>query len=240
MISANVKVSVVMPAYNVTPYIDDAVQSVLAQKGTTFELLIGDDGSTDQTWELIKTYQKNPKVRCWKFHQNSGPGVTRNRLIAHAHSSYIALCDGDDVMLPKHLKTFVQTLDREPEIGVVYGNLIEALPTGKHRLLLRSTGHTATWDIIDGSITNAGTLIRRKLIQKIGGYQPRLPFLEDCDLFLRLAEITRFKYVNNKPSYLYRRHPGSLSKQPKQRWKAVGQKIIKDAIFRRYGVKATW
>ncbi len=240
MASQDVKISIVMPAYNVDSYIDEAIQSTLAQKGVSFELLIGDDGSTDQTWKWIKAYQKDPRVRSWKFHKNRGASVTRNSLIAYSHGSYIAACDADDVMLPKHLKTLAQVLDREPEIGVVYGNLIEELPSGKHRPLPRSPGHTKTWDLIDGSITNVGTLVRRKLIQKIGGYRCRLPFLEDCDLFLRLAEITQFKYLKNKPSYLYRRHHDSLSDQPKQMWKAVGQKIIKDAIFRRYGTKVKW
>lgn len=240
MPSEDVKISVIMPAYNAASYVNEAIRSTLAQKGVSFELLIGDDGSTDQTWKWIKAHQKNPRVRSWKFSKNRGASATRNRLIAYARGSYIAACDADDVMLPEHLKTLAHILDREPEIGVVYGNLIEELPSGKHRLLSRSLGHTTTWDLIDGSITNVGTLIRRSLIQKIGGYRPHLPFLEDCDLFLRLAEITRFKYLENKPSYLYRRHSDSLSRQPKRIWKSVGQTIIKDAILRRYGIKAKW
>ncbi len=238
---SSVKVSVIMPAYNVAPYIDEAVESVLAQKGVSFELLIGDDGSKDGTWERIKNYpKKDSRVRVWKFNKNQGVSKISNYLIARSCGPYIAQCDADDLMLPNHLKHLVHVLDQKPNMGVVYGNLIQQLETGKRYLLRRSPGHTKTWDLIDGSIGNGGTLIRRNLIEKIGGYRSELSFLEDCDLFLRLSEITEFEYLENKASYVYRKRSESLSRQPKPEWVAIGRKIVKDAVLRRYGVKAKW
>lgn len=236
----SVKISVIMPAYNVAPYIDEAIRSVLAQQDISFEFLIGDDASTDNTWDRIRSYQTDPKVRAWRFSHNRGECVVRNFLITRALSPYISFCDADDLLMPGFLKTLVNVLKRNAEIGVVYGDMIERRSHQKDRILRRSRGPVKTWDLIDGSISHIGTLVRKSLIQKVGWYRPEYRFLGDVDLFFRLAEITEFRYLPGKPLYIYRRRPDSLSNQPKEKWVSVGQKIVKDAIFRRYGVEAKW
>ncbi len=234
-----VKVSVIMPAYHVASYIDEAIQSVLRQKGIPFELLIADDASTDDTWKRIQSYRHNPQIRAWRLDRNRGEGATRNFLIARSRGPYISFCDADDIMLSGHLKSLVRVLDRNPEIGVVYGDMAER-SEDQDRLLRRSLGPTQTWDLIDGSISHGGTLVRKSLIRKIGGYRPQFRFLGDVDLFLRLSEITKFRHLNGKPLYLYRRRPGALSDQPKEKWIDVGRRILGDAILRRYQIHFQW
>lgn len=237
----SVKVSVIMPACNVAAYIGQAVESVLAQRGASFELLIGDDASTDGTWDRISAYRSDPRVKAWCFKTRQGPGGVANRLIRrHARGVYLSSCDADDRMLSGHLRVLARVLDRHPRVGVVYGDLLRMEASGKCRRLPRSRGPTQTWDLIDGSIARGGTLIRRSVFDQAGGYPTQLPFLEDVEFFLRLSEITRFHYHSGRPLYLYRKRSGSLSDQPPQAWAAMGRKIWREAIFRRYGFKVPW
>ena len=236
-----VKVSVIMPAYNVARYIDQAIASVLVQRGVSFELLIADDASTDGTWSRIVAHQRDKRVKAWRFKTRQGPGRLSNFLIRLcAKGSYLSSCDADDRMLPEHLRTLVRVLDQRPRVGVVYGDLLLKEMSGKCRLFSRSPGPTQTWDLIDGSIGRGGTLVRRAVFNKAGGYRTDLPFLEDVELFLRLSEITKFYYYRGKPLYLYRKRAGSLSDQSPRDWSAVGKSILKKAIFRRYGFRAPW
>ena len=232
-----------MPAYNVASYIDEAVQSVLKQEGISFELLICDDGSKDDTWDKIQKHLQNPKVRAWHFPKNRGDARTRNFLIARAKGKYISCCDADDLFLAGHLKSLVQVLERNRRIGVVYTNMVEidqTHPLKKPRLLYRRPGHVRTWDLIDGSISNGATLIRRDLIRKIGGYKKKFHLYADIDLFFRLSEITQFHHVSGKPLYVYRRRPDSLSNQSERRRILFGRKVLTDAIQRRYQVQFRW
>lgn len=233
-------VSVVMPARNVATYVDEAVRSVLAQRGVRFELLIADDASTDGTWERIQAYLGDPRVRAWRFRRRRGAAAVGNYLVSRARGAYIASCDSDDVILAGHLRTLAAVLDREPGIGVAYGDMIELSPRGRRRLLRRSPGPTETWDLLDGSLANGGTMVRRRLFKAAGGYRRELPFLEDCEFFFRLAELTRFRHVRGRPLYVYRRRAGSLSRQPRARWARAGRRILRETILRRYGFRVLW
>lgn len=239
MKSKGVKVSVIMPAYNAASSIDAAIQSVLAQKGVLFELLIGDDASTDGTWMRIRTFQTDPRVRATRFQRNQGAALTSNRLIAQARGEYLSSCDADDVMLPENLLVLTRVLDKHPAVGVAYGDLFVTEPRGCSWIKRRFVPKKA-WDLLGGCFANGGTLIRRSLIRKVGGYRPDLAYLEDCDLFLRLAEHTRFYHLAGKPLYCQRKSPGSLSDQPSKKLRKVSQKILRDAIQRRYGTSVGW
>lgn len=235
-----VKVSVIMPARNVGRYVDEAVRSVLAQRGVDYELLVVDDASTDDTWDRIRKYQNDSRVRAWRFRKRRGAGGARNYLMARAKGIYFAMCDADDTVLPGYLRTMMKVLDSHSDVGVVYADRLVRDPAGKLRPLRRSQGPAETWDLCDGPISNPGTLIRRAFIRKVGGYRVDLPVLEDYDLFWRLAEITRFLYLKGKPLYFYRKRPGSLSRQSKRLHAAVRRKIFREVLFRRYGFQVAW
>ncbi len=229
-----VKVSVIMPAYNAASTIDDAVRSVLAQKGALFELLIGDDASKDATWERIKRYRPDLRVRAFRFRKNLGAGAASNRLIAKARGRYLSSCDADDRLLPGNLSRLAEVLDRRPSVGVTYGD-VRHDSLGRSLAVRRRMIFPKNWDLLGGFLANGGTLIRKSLFHKVGGYRENLPYLEDCDLFLRLAEKTKFFYLPGKPVYWQTRRPGSLSDQPLGRLRRVSQTMLRDAIRRRYG-----
>ena len=234
-----VKISVVMPVYNSAASVQQAIQSVITQQGTSFELLIGDDGSTDESWVKINAYRSAPHVRVFHFRTNQGAARTRNRLIAEAKGKYISLCDADDVMLPRNLSALSKILDVFPRIGVVYGDVLVKTAQGQARIKGR-VFPDKSWDILGGCLANGGAMVRRSLIKKVGGYRVELPYLEDCDLFLRLAESTQFYYLTGKPLYQQNVSPGSLSDQSKIKLKEMSQTLLCNAMQRRYGVNVEW
>lgn len=228
-----------MPAYNAETSIDKAIRSVLAQKGVLLELLIGDDASRDATWERIKHYRLDPRVRAFRFRRNRGETVTRNRLIAEARGRYISSCDADDILLPGNLSVLARILDKKSTVGVAYGDLLVRTRDGRSWIKRRFVPFK-DWDLLGGCFAHGGTLIRRSLMRKVGGYRPELAFLGDCDLFLRLAEQAPFYYLSGKPLYCQKKSPGSLSDRPaKQLWK-ISQKLLRNAIQRRYGYQVEW
>lgn len=237
--TCDVKVSVIMPVYNSAAFINEAIQSVLAQKGVLFELLIGDDASTDDTWARIRAYRSHPRVRVFRRRRNMGVSVMSNRLISQAKGEYIVSCDADDRMLPGNLYKLARLLDKNPEYGVAYGDLLVMTRSGKCLTKHRHVPEKA-WDLLGGCFAKGGALIRRSLIKKVGGYRTQIPFLEDCDLFLRLAEQTKFYYLPGKTLYCHRKLPGSLSDQSPKRMLKVSKEILRDTIQRRYGYQVKW
>jgi glycosyltransferase involved in cell wall biosynthesis len=231
--------SVIMAAYNVERYIDEAIQSVLSQKGVSCELLIGDDASTDGTWERIRAYGCHPRVRAWRF-LHGGAGKTWNGLVARALGRYMAICDADDVMLPGHLERGASILDKNHSVGVAFGDLLVLEEETGRASIHRNQGPHQTWDLVGDHVWHPGTIVRSALMRQLGGYRVELGFKYDYDLFLRLAEETAFQKIHGEPRYLYRRRAGSLSDRPILSRRQMNKKIRREAILRRYGYRVPW
>jgi glycosyltransferase involved in cell wall biosynthesis len=231
------KVSVAMPAYNAASYICEAVESVLAQDFRPFELIVVDDASSDSTWKYLKGYSKHPNVKLFRNRRNQGVGATRNRILHLAQGQYIMPCDADDLLLPNALKRLSQYLDRYPRIGAVYGDILE-LVTDRNKTLIRppmiyGKNYSKTWDLIENVVNHAGSMIRKSLMLKVKGYDEAVYSVDDWSLWLKLAEISRFKYMPGEVYYVWRRHPSSLT-QTDRNWQRDVEKIRLEAIKRRY------
>ncbi len=227
-----------MPAYNAERSIDESIRSVLAQRGVVFELLVGDDGSTDGTWQRIESYRNDARVRSFRFSKNRGVACTRNLVLRHARGRYISSCDADDILLPGNLRILSKILDNNPAIGVAYGNLI--VKTGRRRFLKRRIVPGKMWDLLGGCFADGGSMIRRSLLKKVGGFDPEFKYLEDCDLFLRLSEVTEFYFCPGKPLYCQKKSAGSLSDKTSVELKKVSRVLLQNAIQRRYGHRIKW
>jgi glycosyltransferase involved in cell wall biosynthesis len=121
-------VSVITPVYNAAPYLKEAIESVLSQTWSDWELLLVDDGSTDGSVELAEEYVRRyaPKVRLL-FHsdrKNHGVSATRNRALAEASGEYVAFLDADDVWLPHHLEVGIRAFKQYADVGLVYGKVL--------------------------------------------------------------------------------------------------------------------
>src|SRR5262249_31656390 len=113
-------VSVVMPAYNALPHLDEAVRSMLDQDYRNFEFIILDDGSTDGTAERLREWAaKDERIRLFESDSNLGPVGSSNFVVEHAKSSIIARMDADDVCRPDRLRLQVDVLNDHPEVGIV-------------------------------------------------------------------------------------------------------------------------
>lgn len=232
------KVTVAMPAYNAAEYVDEAVQSVLTQNFGLFELVVLDDASQDSTWKRLKKYSKHPRVRLFRNRENSGAGAARNQLTRLARGEYITPCDADDLLLPGALSRLSECLDRHPRIGAVYGDVVELL-TDRNKTVLRppqlyGKNCSETWDLIENAVNHAGSMIRKSLMLTVGGYDESVYSVDDWSLWLKLAEISRFKYLRGEAYYVWRRHPSSLT-QTDRHWQRDVEKIRGEAIQRRYG-----
>ncbi len=240
-----VKVSVLMVAYNVEPTIDEAIRSVLKQRGVSFELLIGVDPSQDQTWPRVQAYRGDPRVRAWRYRRRRTIGAVRNLLIARARADYLSICDPDDIMLPGNLRILSRALDRNRRVGIVCSeSLLMEAQQGRGRMKKEAEllGPDEGWDLVHGIWGfRHGSLMRRRLVLKVGGYAEDRQPAEDYDLLLRLAEITRFKALRGRPLYCWRRRRTSVTHATSRaETLACLKAILRTAILRRYGVQVPW
>lgn len=229
-----VKVTVAMPAYNASCFIREAIESVLAQEEDRFELLMIDDASTDETLKIMKSYRRDPRVRSYANKRHLGVGATRNRLLRLAQGNYITPCDADDLMLPGNLKRMSGILDKHPAIGTVYADTLVIEMDQEGIPLILGRDYRKAWDLFDNSINHPGSMIRKSLMVKVGGYDETVYSTDDWSLWLKLAEVTRFKYLRGEIYYVWRRHSKSLTRTDPH-WASDVKRIKREAIQRRYG-----
>lgn len=232
------KVTVAMPAFNVAPYIDEAIESVLSQAFRSFELIVVDDRSTDDTWARVRKYASRPNVRIDRNPRNLGAGATRNAIIRLARGKYMVPCDADDLLLPGALARLSRFLDAKPAVGAVYADLLE-LTTDARDIVTGPPGicgqdHRRTWDLLENVINHSGSMIRKRLIERVGGYDEDVYSVDDWSLWLKLAEISRIEYLPGEIYYVWRRRPSSITLTDTN-WERDVARIRMEAVGRRYG-----
>lgn len=211
--SSNPRVTVFIPAFNREDYICTAINSMLAQEYTDFEILVVDDGSTDRTAERVAAYA-DPRVRLSVSQSNQGIPASRNRGLELARGEYIALLDSDDYSYPERLGTQVAFLDQNPDIVQVGSGC--TLMDENGQLLKRVRRHPLKPDDIDAHLLFHCSLINRTIMARTEplrefGYDTAFPRCQDYDLHVRLAEHYR---MANLPQLLVcgREHPGRITK----------------------------
>jgi glycosyltransferase involved in cell wall biosynthesis len=207
------KVSVVIPAYNAAPCIHRAVDSVLGQTFADFELLVVDDGSSDDTLSVIARY--GDRLRALP-QRNSGPAAARNRGLGAACGEYVAFLDADDHWLPEKLERQVQLMERRPDVGFCStattvvnpaGETVGSWPCRSDAPPFPDVLFTQS-SMISGS--TSGVLARRKLIEALGGFDETLRGFEDPDLWIRLSAVTTYACIA-EPLTVVVRTPNSVS-----------------------------
>ena len=227
------RVSVVIPTYNRARIIEEAVDSVLAQDYKDFELIVVDDGSTDNTSEVLAPYEDDVRVL---FQENKGVSAARNRGIAEASGRLIAFLDSDDLWLPQKLSAQVEFFNQRPdaficqtgEVWVRNGRRVN--PGQRHK---KPSGMIFEPSLELCLVSPSAVMIRRDLLDRTGGFDETLPACEDYDLWLRIS--CRFPvYLIETPLIVKRGgHDDQLSKRAgldKYRIKAI-EKIIKAGIL---------
>lgn len=205
-------VSVIIPTHNRAQWLRPAIESVLAQTYPNLELIVVDDGSTDETAALLASYGS----RLCTLHQNNcGVSVARNSGFAHSHGDYVCFLDDDDIFLPEKIALQVAGLDAEPNAVLVHCGHHLMDEQGRR---LRHTGLLPAGDVLAQlSISNfvwmGAPLIRRTALQEVGLFDTQFSTAADYDLWLRLARRGPFACVH-KILGGYRVHPESMVSDP--------------------------
>jgi glycosyltransferase involved in cell wall biosynthesis len=199
------RVSVVIPAYDAAATVGAAVESVLWQTYDDLELVVVDDGSTDETGAIVAAHPGPIRL----VHQeNAGVGAARNRGIAEASGDLIAFCDADDLLLPRHLEALVETFDRGGG-GLATANHYWLLPGGLDRTRVRYKGRFPRPDeqrraILEQNFVSTLALFPRALVDEIGPFDSRLRHAEDWDFWLRAILAGSRVALQPRPLALYR------------------------------------
>ncbi len=201
------KVSVVIPAYNAMAYLPATLESVLRQTFSDFEVLIVNDGSSDNIVQWASGIQ-DPRVKLIS-QSNQGVSVTRNTGIAHAQGEYIAFLDADDLWDATKLEKQVSCLENNPQLGLVYTwtALIDSFGKLMNKFFI-SHAEGNVWEqiLVDDIICNGSSpMVRRSCFEKVGEFEPNVHIGEDIDMWIRIAADYPFAVVKELLIF-YRRH----------------------------------
>ncbi len=192
----NPRVSICMPAFNVGRFIQRAITSLLAQTFTDFELLVLDDGSTDDTWKIASQCGGDPRLRLMQNERNMGLVISRNRLQQEARGALLALADSDDIFVPTRIEQQVAFMDTHPEVGIVGANVefisLDGRPLRNATDLPLDDSTIRFFLMLGPCLANTVTMYRRQLLDEVGGYHAGFNAgAEDYDLWCRLSKITK-------------------------------------------------
>lgn len=208
------KVSVVIPTYNQGRYICETIDSVLGQTFQDFEVIVVDDGSTDDTRQKIERYL--PRIS-YIYQENAGCGAARNTSILASKGEYVAFLDSDDLWLPDKLRLQVEFMDSNPQFGMVFSDFcmfredqITVCSFFQEKKFVDS-GDIFGNLIRECFIRPSTILVRREVFQKVGLHDTSLLVSADYDLWLRIAK--RYPIAAMSMCLVkYRVHDANLSK----------------------------
>jgi len=217
MFSSIGKVSVIIATYNRAKLLPFAIESVLNQTYTNYELIIVDDGSSDNTKELVERYKyHNPKIIQYYYKENGGCASARNKGIEVASGDYISFLDSDDMYESQKLMIEVGLLTHNPSCGFVFSDSIEydeksnriwIAPVAGHH----NSDHFAREHFLTNHARPGSIMYTRRCIDLVVKYDESLKYNEDSD-FLQRASILSKGIYSQYPSSRVRRHEGSKSR----------------------------
>jgi GT2 family glycosyltransferase len=246
------RVSVVIPTYNSEHYLGSTIESVLDQTFACWELVVFDDGSTDETYEVAREYAaKDDRIRTSRG-PNGGVAAARNRGLAltDPRAEMVAFLDHDDLWEPSMLEILVRKLDDHPEYvaahglvrcidpdgALVPGDDLEEICRNRHgfrsgRVVPFQTGEPTTFGALvyhNCVISPGAELIRRDAVLHVGGFDPSTAPADDADLQLRLSRLGDLGFVD-RPVLRWRRHPQAQS-STSRRWRAATLRLRAKAL----------
>jgi glycosyltransferase involved in cell wall biosynthesis len=212
------KVSILLPVYNGAKFLREAIESILSQTFTDFELIIMDDGSTDGTSAILDHYQRlDDRIRVYR-HEHQGLIASLNRGCHIAQGKYLARMDADDVSLPERLARQVEYLETHPEAGVL-GCGVQVIDGGgkKIRIFQFPVEHGVLrfrlcfYNAL--TFAHPSVVMRRELLERVGRYNPDMLHSEDYELWSRLCGLTRLSNLRDVLFYL-RKHESNVTRVP--------------------------
>jgi glycosyltransferase involved in cell wall biosynthesis len=235
-------VTVLMTVYNAERFIGEALESIVNQTYKNLEIIVVDDGSSDKSYQIAKTYQvKDKRIKLLRLKENSGPSLASNVGIEKATGKFIARMDADDIALPDRIAKQVTYLLDNPDVVLLGGQCILIDDRGRivgekdfpvtHREIYQSLFNI-------NPIQHPSCIINRELLPKEHVYYRNHSFLaHDLELVFELAQYGEL--ANLKETVLfYRQYPNSLSlRNPKKTFKATVE--VRNKAVRKYGYQPT-
>lgn len=222
-----------MTVYNREAYVRDAIASVLAQTDPDFELIIWDDGSSDHSLTIAQQFaQTDSRIRLIAA-PHQGRTIALQGAHAEATGTYVAWIDSDDQLAPNALLATTAILDTQPDIGVVYTNYDVISSDGR----VKGLGHRCRIPyskerLLIDFMTFHFRLMRRHLVEQVGGVESSFPCALDYDLSLKLSEVTTIYHLEES-LYFYREHAASISYEKRLEQIEYSSRAITNALQRR-------
>lgn len=208
-VNNNPVVTVYLVCYNYSKYVEQSIESVLSQAYKKYELIIIDDGSTDDSRDIILRYVDHPNVRVI-FQENKGLIATNNIAIRAANGDYVMRLDADDYLDENVLLVLVNAIEESEDIALVFPDYYYVDDNGNITGQERRHDFQGEVTLLDQPAHGACTLIRKDCLLEAGGYSGEFTCQDGWDLWLKLTENYRVRNVN-LPLFYYRRHGESLS-----------------------------
>lgn len=201
-------VSIVTPAYNQAEFLAETIESVLAQDYPNIEYIVLNDGSTDNTEEILIRYSGRLK---WETQVNMGQAATLNKGWSISTGKYVGYLSSDDILYPSAVGDLVEIFERSPEVGVAYCDFDIINERGTHVKKMVSEEYVKDRLVLDLICQpGVGALFRKDSLSVVGGWSTTLRQVPDFDFWLRMADYAPFKRVG-KVLGAYRVHEGSAS-----------------------------
>lgn len=229
-----IQVSVVIPTYNSADFLGEALQSVFDQTFDDYEIIVVDDGSTDNTRSLIERYAN--RIR-YIYQDNGGASKARNRGIAGARGKYIAFLDADDRWEPDKLEKQVGILSANPELGMVFTDAVGfnengPLPrTGQKKSLLMQ-GDVAQNIFMYSGVGTPSVMVRKTVFDRVGIFDEELFLAEDDNMWIRIAAEFPVELID-EPLTKVRDHPNRTTKDKSKLFRMIRDNA--EALASRYG-----
>lgn len=202
-------ITVYITNYNYGKFIKNAIESVLVQTLQDFEIIIIDDGSTDNSHEIISQYEHNPKISII-YQQNKGLTVSNNIAISVAKGRYIMRLDADDYLDPNALKLLYNEFLAVPELGMAFGDWYEVDEYDNVISIERRHDFNDNVSLMDQPAHGACTMFRLSYLEELQGYDESLTRQDGYELWFRFVKEYKIKSINI-PIFYYRKHGNNLT-----------------------------
>ncbi|OGM11468.1 hypothetical protein A2Z22_00255 [Candidatus Woesebacteria bacterium RBG_16_34_12] len=207
-------VSVIIPTYNRSSMLKNSIESVLKQTYHNFELIIVDDGSTDNTKEVVKKI-KDKRIKYF-YKKNQGPASAQNYGIKHSGGKYITILGDDDLYLPNKIDVQVELLEKNSDYGFCYSNIYLKNKDKLHLYLSNEPFNSHLNLLLSKNFIAAPTvMIKSNTLKSLKGFNESYEIAEDYDLWLRAAKKYLFDYIN-KPLVIVNLHDSNLCRDIKK------------------------
>lgn len=218
----NPTVSVVIPCYNYGHYLPVAVDSVASQDGVDVDVLIIDDCSTDDSFDVAQALAaRDPRVRAIRNEENARLIATANKGLSLATGAYALLISADDALAPGALERATSLMEANPDVGMAYGHVnyftTEELPAD----MPGASSHWVIWDGAEwarrvfasarGPVASPEAVVRTSIMREVGDYDPNFPHTSDLQMWLRFAARSSIGFVGGTTQAYYRMHGANMS-----------------------------